>query len=318
AKRGLPAVDAVPGILTYSDFQRFSKIWPAHKRRWGLDGLFPDETTNKLFPEDWLELAHALYAILQKHNAELQAQGRQPKLGQPLALGVDCGRSVSGDLTTFTIVGRYGWVHSESHHIADTTVTYRKTIDLARRFKIKPAFIAFDVAIGGPIADQLNARKGWDVAAVNFGATENIDREKYHNQRASMYGELAAAMELRYRVADDGTSQKRLRGRLQKMLDTPPGEWPKPWACLAIPREETELRRELAVLPRQHSQRSGALLLPPKDPKPGRKMRPGEFCLRELLGRSPDRGDSFALAWYAWQRGIEIRQLAKVSGPLVY
>jgi hypothetical protein len=281
-----------------------------------LDGLFPDETTNKLFPQDWLELAHALYAILAKHNAELQAQGRQAKLGRPLALGIDCGRSVSGDLTSFTVVGRYGWVHSESHHIADTAVTYRKTIDLARRFGIKPAFIAFDQAIGGPIADQLRDRKGWDVADVNFGATEHIDREKYHNQRASMYGEVAAAMELRYRIADDGS--KRLKGRLQKMLDTPPGQWPKHWTCVAIPREESELRRELAVLPRHHHQRTGALILPPKEPRPGRTMRPGEFCLRELLGRSPDRGDSFALAFYAWQRGIEIRQLAKVDGPLVW
>lgn len=315
AKRGLPPTDVVPGVLSYGDFQRFSKIWPAHKRRWGLEGLFPDETTNRLFPEDWLELSHALYAILQRHNADLQARGRQPKLGQPLALGIDCGRSVSGDLTTFTVVGKYGWVHSESHHIADTAVTYRKTIDLARRFKIKPTFIAFDQAIGGPIADQLRDRKGWDVADVNFGSTEHIDREKYANQRASLYGELAAAMELRYRIADDGS--KRLRGRLQKMLDTPPGEWPKPWTCLAIPREETELRRELAVLPRQHSQRSGALLLPPKEPRPGRKLRPGEFCLRELLGRSPDRGDSFVLAFYAWQRGREIRELSVVRGPLV-
>jgi hypothetical protein len=315
AKRGLPPVDLVPGIINYLDYQRFMRIWPAHKRRWGLDGLFPDESTNRLFPKEWMELAHGLYEILRRHNAELIAKGRRPKYGWPLALGVDCGRSKLGDLTSFTVVGRYGWVFSLSKHIHDTMETYRTILKLARRFKIAPEFIALDQAIGGPIADQLRSRREWDVADVNFGAKDSIDREKYENMRAHMYGEVAAAMELRYREDEQG--QQRLRGRLQKMLITDPDRWPKGWMCVAIPREETELVRELLVLPRQHSQRTGALLLPPKEPRPG-KSRAGEFCLRELLGRSPDRGDSFVLGYYALQRGLEIRRLQRVDHPLAY
>jgi hypothetical protein len=318
AKHNLAPIDIVPGILGYADYKKFSKIWPASKRRWGLDGLFPDETTNRLFPEDWLELAHALCDLLRRHNAELKAKGRRPKLGYPFGLGIDCGRSAAGDMTSFTVVGRYGWVHSESAHIADTSVVYKKVIALARRFKIRSEFIAFDSAIGGPISDLLNARKGWETAAVNFGSREHIDTERFANMRASLYGEVAAAMELKYRTANDGTSSKRLKGQLRKMLDTPPDQWPKSWQCVAIPREETELCRELKVLPRQHSHKNGALLLPPKERRDGRRMRPGEFCLRDLLGRSPDRGDSFVLGYYGLQRGLEIRDLSRCDHPLIY
>lgn len=311
AKRGLPPVDLVPGIINYRDFQRFSKIWPAHERRWKLDGLFPDEATNRLFPKDWLELSHALYEILARFN---QAHGNK-KFGRPLALGVDCGRSKIGDLTSFTVVGRYGWVYSESAHVHDTMQTYRRTIELAKRFRIRHERIAFDQAIGGPIADQLRSRKGWEVHDVNFGMREGIDKAKYENLRAEMYGEVAAAMELRYREDEHG--QQKLRGHLAKMLATDPVDWPKQWKCFAIPRTESELIRELAVLPLWHSERTGALILPPKDRKPSAKVG-RQTCLRELLGRSPDRGDSLALAWYAWRRGQEVHDLSTVDGPLCY
>lgn len=316
AKRGLPPLDVVPGILSYRDFQRFSKIWTAHEKRWKLDGQFPDESTNRLFPKEWLELAHAIYDVLARHNEHLKARGRRPKMGYPLALGIDCGRSKLGDLTSFTVVGRYGWVYSESAHIHDTTVTYRKTIELAKRFKISPDFIAFDQAIGGPIADQLRSRKGWEVADVNFGMKDGIETKKYENLRASMYGQVAASMELRYREDENG--EQRLRGHLAKMLTTNPSQWPKDWTCFAIPRTESELVRELAVLPLWHSDRTGALILPPKDRKPTGKMGATRTCLRELLGRSPDRGDSLALAYYAYERGQEYRRLSRIDHDLVY
>jgi hypothetical protein len=37
-----------------------------------------------------------------------------------------------------------------------------------------------------------------------------------------------------------------------------------------------------------------------------------------LGGRSPDRGDALVLAYYAWQRGHEARELEMVDRPLVW
>jgi hypothetical protein len=164
--------------------------------------------------------------------------------------------------------------------------------------------VAFDAGGGGKqIADLLRDRGCEDLLDVTFGAAAD-DARKYKNKRAELYGELREALAPRRRV--------------ERLLATPVERWPHAANCLALPPDDAPLRGDLAVLPLLRDA-EGRLRLPPKDkpsrPTSGRQER----SVRDLLGgRSPDRGDALALAWYAWQRGRAVEAAETIDRPLVW
>jgi hypothetical protein len=139
--------------------------------------------------------------------------------------------------------------------------------------------------------------------ADRFAATP-IRPAEYRNRRTELYGELRKALEPKRRI--------------RAMLGVPAERWTQKQRCLSLPPDDGLLREELAVLPKLFDS-EGRLRMPPKTRSrfmPGERREP---TVRELLdGRSPDRADALALAWFAWDENREIRSLRTVDGPLVY
>jgi hypothetical protein len=308
AKEGLPLPDrpAVPGVLSYETFLELKASLPPWSIRPRLYGLPNDDTTTKLFPASCLDLAQELYQRLKEYEASLKARDRPFRWGGRLALGVDCAMG-GGDLSAWAIYGKYGVVDVE---VIDTPNTRRikgHTLQLMRKLKIAPEWVAFDRAIGGVIADEMR-EQGFDVEDVGFGK-KAFDDGKYVNRRVELYGELSRT--LRRMVDDDGKPT----AKTKRLLDTPVGNWEKSWRCVALP-PDAKLREELFILP-QCEDGEGRLCLPPKSP---RRNRPGigDDSIKGMLGRSPDRADAVVLAKYAFDRGEEYRRLSSFRGPLVY
>ena len=118
---------------------------------------------------------------------------------------------------------------------------------------------------GKQIADRLR-EQGYYVKIIGFG--EGADaRQAYKNRRAEMYGKLREFL-----------SPDREEG------------------IFSLPPDSGQLQSELSVLPLQYDS-EGRLFLPPKEHRTGGSHQGPS--LRQLLGRSPDRADSLALAVWA-------------------
>ena len=290
----------LPGILTYEQFLERKANWSPHQVRTRLLGLFPDEDCGQLFPAAWLDAAQRLGRLVEEGR---RRRGGRRRSGRPYALGVDVSQG-GGDLTAWVVLGRYGVRKLLVRETPNTAEIAGQTIRLMRRFRIAPAWVAFDAGGGGKqIADLLRDRGFEGLLDVTFGAAAD-DARKYKNKRAELYGELSEALAPRQRT--------------ERLLATPLERWPRAASCLALPPDDAQLREDLAVLPLLRDA-EGRLRLPPKD-KPSRQTSArSERSVRELLGgRSPDRGDALALAYYAWQQGRAWREAETVDRPLVW
>jgi len=79
-------------------------------------------------------------------------------------------------------------------------------------------------------------------------------------------------------------------------------------------RDEYEaLVEELQVMPAWHDA-EGRMYLPPKQRKQGETER--KVTIHDLLGRSPDRADALALAYWARVAGRKV--IPRVDGPMAY
>jgi hypothetical protein len=303
----LPEKPQIPGILTYEQFLERKATLAPWQVRPRLYGLFNDESTAKLFPAAWLDFGHDIYRRL-KAGEPARAQSVRRWLrwwGWPFGLGVDCAMG-GGDLSAWCVYGRFGAVHIETVDTPNTRTIKAKTLELMKRWKIRPEWVCFDKAIGRVIADELR-EEGREVSDVGFG--DGALDERYPNMRVELYGELAEAMG---RAFDQSGN---LRPGAKQFLD--PEFSPERWRTLkkvrvvALPAD-VDLRQELFVLPRAQDGKD-RLTLPPKD---GTKSRLG---VKQMLGgRSPDRADALVLARYAWERGEEYRRLSRCDGPLMY
>lgn len=304
AKEGLPLPVApiCPGVLDYPTFLDLKATLPPWEIGPRLYGRPNDQSASKLFPKEWLDFSRQLYRRLQEHEAALKARGRRFRWGGPFGLGVDCAMG-GGDLSAWCVFGRYGVAHLETLDTPNTRAIKGKTLQLMRRYRIKPEWVCFDRAIGKGIADELR-EEGKEVNDVGFGESA-LDSGKYPNMRVELYGELAEAMGKLF------DQNGRPRKRAELLLSTAPDQWPKKWRCVALP-DDADLRQELFVLPRAQDSKD-RLTLPPKE---GTKSKLG---VKQMLGgRSPDRADALVLAHRAWQQGREYHELSTVRGPMVY
>ena len=148
-----------------------------------------------------------------------------------------------------------------------------RTIEMIRRLKVPAQCVAIDAGGGGKqIVDRLH-ELGYRCKEVGFGESPT-DRLAHSNRRGELYDTL--------------------RGVMNPDLNEEP---------FAIPDEAHMLRQELAIMPLMYDS-EGRLLLPPKE-RTG-TSRYSTTCLRELLGRSPDRADSLCLAvWIMITEGVK-------------
>jgi len=309
-----------PGILSYADFQTRQANWPADKVRTRLLGLFPDDADERLFPDEWLDVAQRLGAEVRSLFAadertrgvdeeppddpmRIRLASHLKRFDRPYALGVDVAAG-GADQTVWVVLGRFGVRQIVAKHTPDTSEITRVTRRLAHRWRITRRAVAFDAGGGGKqIADALRARYGWDPSIVDFGARPRRPDE-YLNRRAELYGELRKALEP--------------NRRLRRLLELPRDRWTRKLRCVSLPPDDGRLREELAVLPKRYDG-EGKLRLPSKSRSRARDGDRGERTIRELLGgRSPDRADALALAYHAWDDDRERRALSTIRGPLIY
>jgi hypothetical protein len=291
----------VYGLLTRQEFDEWNATWDEPRKRVRLFGELPNEEEQKLFPPSWLDLAQRLGTKLR----EQMQRHKRWRDDSPYALGIDVA-SGGGDLTAWVVLGRWGVRHLHAKPTPNTASISGETIELMRRYRIKAWAVAFDAGGGGKqVADVLRAQDDMEFGAivdVSFGA-KALDGKKYNNRRTELYGEL--------RIVLEATDERR------GLLALPVSEWPHEVQCLALPPDDPRLREDLAVLPYAWDT-EGLLRLPPKDHRwAGSSQR--EKSVRERLhGRSPDRGDALALAWFAWTRSSEYQRLERVERPLFY
>jgi hypothetical protein len=292
----------VPGLLSRQEYDEWDATWDEPRKRVRLRGELPDEEAMKLYPPSWLDLAQRLGVKLRE---QLRRDERWHGDG-PYALGIDVAYG-GGDLTAWVVLGRYGVRHVHARSTPNTTAISGYTIELIRRYQIRSWAVAFDSGGGGKqIADMLRERRDMDfgeIVDVSFGANP-LDQHKYYNRRTELYGELRTVLE--------ATAER------QALLALSADAWPRQTRCLSLPPDDAKLREDLAVLPYEWDN-EGKLRLPPKDHRRRDLSSQMERSVRDMLsGRSPDRGDALALAWFAWTRGKEYLQLERVERPMVY
>jgi hypothetical protein len=260
----------LPGVLSWDQYEKRLATWDSVRLCVGIHGEFWEGAELLLLPPSWLNAAEDRARALEGVPREARAVGCDPGEG-----GAD---------TAWSVVDHLGLIEQTSMPTPDTSVIVGQTLALMHRHGVRAEDVAFDRGGGGKqIADQLRSQ-GYDVRTVAFGEaaspephrgpagfTERRDareqRTAYVNRRAEMYGTL------------------------RDLLD-PSREGPG----FAIPARYTELRRELAPIPLLYDQ-EGRLRLPPKN-RQGAGTGGGP-TLVELVGHSPDRADSLALACWS-------------------
>lgn len=271
--RGLEPDDLqiLPGVLSWSLYDKRRKTWDKVSQCVGLDAQWYEGEEVLLYPPDWLNLAA-------RTADELKASGRR-RVAR--SMGIDPGEG--GDATVWAIIDGLGLIHLLSMQTPDTAMITSKTLALMREYNLKPEDVVFDRGGGGKQhADRL-AQQGHAVRTVGFGEAvapepkhgrvtiaNRIDAQEdkyaYKNRRAQMYGEL------------------------RLLLD------PQNDRVFAIPAEYTELRRQLAPIPKWEDE-EGRLYLPPKQRKTADKMKPStQVTMNTLIGCSPDCADALVLA----------------------
>lgn len=303
----------IPGILSYDVFlEREANLSPYEKQT-RLYGKFPEEAGQRMFPRAWLDIAQRLGAMLRSRAEERSRNGKLLYPGKPFGLGIDVAQG-GGDLSVWVVWGRFGVVDVIAKDTPNTSEIAGTTLATMRRYNIHPAAVAFDSGGGGKqIADQLREKGYEEISDVPFGAAA-MDPKKYKNRRAELYGELREAMTVD--VDADGNPT----GRIGRMLKVGPAKWgsKKAW-CASLPPDDAMLRGELAVLPLLRDGEGRLRMLPKdKDTKRARHSSQSEKTIRELLGRSPDRGDACVLAYWAWQIGREYQQVAESDGDVAW
>lgn len=265
---GTPRV-VIPGLLTYADYLRRLAKWDEANRTVRLDGHFYEGDQALMFPPAWLD-----QACDPRGWQELNVRQRDA-----LAMGVDVAAG-GRDKTCWTIIDLHGIIEQLVLDTPQTMDICGRTIELMRRYGLRPNRVAMDAGGGGKqIGDRLY-EQGYSIKLVNFGEGA-LSTQAYRNRRAEMYA--------------------RLRERLE------PG---RAQGCFRLPPTAVELRQELAVMPLSYDS-EGRLLLPPKEADSNGQRGPS---LRQLLGRSPDRADSLVLA--VWALG-QYRGAPRIHGSLL-
>jgi hypothetical protein len=248
----------VPGVLSWDAYRRRRATWDKERQCIGLDAMFYEGAEIKLYSSEWLTRAKQLYKL------------RDPRR-RATAIGVDTAEG--GDSTAMIAGDRLGVLEAVSKKTPNTDVIPGEVKAFAHKHGVAPENILFVRGGGGKQhADRLCAG-GWPVRSVHFSESVTLDlrrglhpfaarvenraeRTVYKNRRAQMYGELSDMSEF------------------------------------AISPEETELLRQLSLVPKEYDE--GRLVIRSKSRRPGTEEN-NRKTLSELVGHSPDEMDALVL-----------------------
>jgi len=263
----------IPGVLPYYDYKKRLDTWDEIRISIGIDAQFYKGSQLLLFPPTWIDRAHA-------RHREVQAMTRGRRTAR--AMGIDPGEGAAE--TAWCVVDEYGILEMLAIQTPDTSEISKQTLALMRKWNLPPEAVMFDRGGGGKQISDVMRSQGFYVRTVGFGEpvapqpkrgmtslehqVENSeDRYAYLNRRAEMYGRLSLLL--------DPSIEHRYQG-------------------FAIPDTQSELRRQMAPIPKKYD-KEGRLYLPPKNKKdPNSK----EKTLIDIIGQSPDRADALVIALY--------------------
>ncbi len=255
----------IPGLVDWQTYQKRRATWDKVMQCIGLDAEFYEGPETLLFPPEWL------------NDAENRAVALEGKTRKAEVIG--CDPAEGGDKTVWSICDKYGVIAIESLSTEDTDTIPGKTLALMHQYTVAAKDVLFDAGGGGKQhADRLRAQ-GHNVRAIAFGGSASPEKRR-------------GIHTLEHRKLDDETRyiyknrRAEMYGLLSMRLD-PEAEIP-----FAIPQKFTELRRQLAPIPKRWTD-EGRLILPPK-----RKPSPDSTIetLIDLIGCSPDEADATVLA----------------------
>src|SRR3990167_5316140 len=203
------------------------------------------------------------------------------------AMGVDSGEGTAD--TAWSVIDEKGLIELVSIKTPNTYEIGNRTLGLMRQYGISSDRIVFDRGGGGlQHADRLRA-EGYGVRTVGFGESVGSGIKRGYTS----YQEKAEVFEDRAIYRDRRTEMYWKLSQLLKPVLTDDGKWV---SRFGIPSKYTELRKQLAVMPRRYDD-EGIAYMPPKGRKDEEATRRGVKSLMELLGgESPDEADSLVLA----------------------
>ena len=259
----------LPGVLTYGDYQKRRDTWNARRQSIGLDARFYEDATNMLYPMAWLDAAERRYD-------SLVAKRRFAK-----GIGIDSAEG--GDSTTMAASDELGLIELVSMKTADTSVITAEADHFARKHNVPWHKVLFDRGGGGKQHADRMRLQGKPVRSIGFGESPTL------RPRFAKYfpGDREAIQETKYTYIN---KRAELYGELSVLLDPALGGW-------AIPREYTELRRQMERIPKLFDSEDRLRMLPKRRTKKDSK----EESLMDLLGCSPDELDAVVLSVHAWQ-----------------
>jgi hypothetical protein len=204
------------------------------------------------------------------------------------AFGLDLAATKDGDSTVLAAGSWHGLYAIHETQKADTSKTIGWVIEEVKdKYSIDLTDGRVPIAVdnggmGKSVCDLL-AERGCNVVVVSGQGSPHTGKDLYFNRRSEIYGELSRRM---------------------SPIDTP--ETPFAFA------PNTELEQELCA---HHKIPTGrGYKLTPKDRFPGQKI--DGYCIKESLGRSPDRSDALAYL-YAAARTLEVSGVPTLGRPLL-
>ncbi len=198
-------------------------------------------------------------------------------------MGCDPGEGVAE--TSWCVIDEYGVMESVSYPTPNTSDIAKQTLYLMKKHNLQPQSVMFDRGGGGKqVADQLRDM-GFYVQTVGFG-------EKVMPKPKRGLTTIKHQIENKEDAYSFVNRRVEMYWRLSELLD--PSLPPKNGVGFGIPDKDTELRKQLAPIPKKYG-KEGEMWLPPKNKKdPNSK----EKTLREIIGCSPDRADALVMALY--------------------
>jgi len=276
------APQVLPGVLPYADYVTRRRDWDIVRQTVSLDAEFYQGSDVLLYPPDWINRAHEADRRLRQKRVRRQAK----------AIGIDPGEG--GDKTAMAAVDELGIIELVSKKTPNTAAITGEAIAFMRKHNVPPTGVCIDRGGGGKQhADRLRDQ-GFNVRTVAFGESvmmepkrgmrmleeqrENReDRYTYVNRRAQMYGEFSDLLDPSRRDED---------GKRGEGFGIPEGRGPGPGDPF------TELRNQMAIIPKTFDSEGRLRLLP--------KNRPNDAytgkTLVDLIGHSPDELDAVVLA----------------------
>lgn len=270
-----------PNVLTREELAHRRATWDEVRQCIGLDGKFYKGAELLLFPPHWLDESHRVAAGLRGRHRTARAIGCDPGEG--------------GAETAWSVVDELGLIELVHMRTPNTAVIPNTTLNLMGKHNVPPERVVFDRGGGGKQHADTMREAGYRVRSVAFGEHPTLEikrglhmveerkeiaeeRSVYMNLRTQMYHEASQLLDPTEVVLIS------LRGQV--------GPRQPADSVFGIPAEYTELRRQLAVMPKWTNE-EGRYWMPPKSKRDAKDQRK---TLEEMLKCSPDQADSFVLA----------------------